>query len=100
MHHADRIISRIIFLEGHPNLQRLDPLRIGQTARESLEADLAGELEAVALYREAYGYCNSVGDYVSKKLFQDLLMDERVIRTSSRPSSGFSTASGPSATSC
>jgi bacterioferritin len=76
MHHADRIITRIIFLEGHPNLQKLDPLRIGQTARETLEADLTAELEAVALYREAYSYCDKVGDYVSKKLFQDLLMDE------------------------
>jgi len=76
MHHADRLIARIIFLEGHPNLQRLDPLRIGQNARESLEADLAGELDAVALYREAYAYCDKVGDYVSKQLFQDLLEDE------------------------
>ena len=41
MHHADRLISRIIFLEGHPNLQTIPPLRIGQTVREILEADLA-----------------------------------------------------------
>jgi bacterioferritin len=76
MHHADRLIARIIFLEGHPNLQKLDPLRIGQTARETLEADAAAETEAIALYREAYSYCDKVGDYVSKKLFQDLLQDE------------------------
>src|SRR5210317_1910948 len=53
MNHADKLIARIIFLEGHPNLQKLDPLRIGQTARETLEADLAAELEARALYKEA-----------------------------------------------
>ena len=76
MHHADKLIDRIIFLEGHPNLQKLDPLRIGQTARETLEADLAAELEAVALYREAYAYCDKVSDYVSKQLFQELLEDE------------------------
>lgn len=76
MHHADRLIARIIFLEGHPNLQKLDPLRIGQTARETLECDLAAEKEAVALYREAYAYCDKVGDYVSKDLFRDLLEDE------------------------
>ena len=76
MHHADRLIARIIFLEGHPNLQKLDSLRIGQNARETLEADLAGELDAVALYREAYAHCEKVGDYVSKQLFQDLLEDE------------------------
>lgn len=76
MHHADRLIARIIFLEGHPNLQKLDPLRIGQTARETLESDLAAELEAVSLYREAYAYCDKVGDYVSKELFRELLTDE------------------------
>ena len=76
MHHADKLIDRIIFLEGHPNLQTLDPLRIGQNVKECLEADLAAEHEARNLYKEAYGYCDSVGDYVSKKLFEELLGDE------------------------
>jgi bacterioferritin len=76
MHHADKLIARIIFLEGHPNLQKLDPLRIGQTPRESLEADLAAEHEAAALYREARTYCQSVNDYVSMALFEELLTDE------------------------
>ncbi|SMH57526.1 bacterioferritin [Maritimibacter sp. HL-12] len=76
MHHADRLIERIIFLGGHPNLQKLDPLRIGETPRETLDADLAAELGAVALYREARTYCLSVQDYVSAKLFEDLLTDE------------------------
>lgn len=61
MHHADRLIARIIFLEGHPNLQRLDPLRIGQTLRETLEADLAAEHEARTLYIEARRYCDDCG---------------------------------------
>ncbi|MCT4372685.1 bacterioferritin [Yangia mangrovi] len=76
MHHADKLITRIIFLGGHPNLQKLDPLRIGQTAKETLEADLAAEEEARALYKEAREYCNSAGDYVTMKLFEELLMDE------------------------
>ena len=76
MGHADRIIDRIIFLEGHPNLQTLDPLRIGETPRETVECDLAAELEAVALYKEARDYCESVRDYVSKNLFESLLTDE------------------------
>lgn len=76
MHHADKFIARIIFLEGHPNLQKLDPLRIGQTARETLECDLAAEYDARKLYSEARGYCESVGDYVSMKLFEELLTDE------------------------
>lgn len=76
MHHADRLIQRIIFLEGHPNLQRLDPLRIGQTLRETMEADLAGEHDARKLYLEARDYCASVNDQVSKSLFDDLIEDE------------------------
>ena len=76
MHHADKLIARIIFLEGHPNLQKLDPLRIGQTPKESLEADMAAEKEAIELYREARAHCESVGDYVSKNIFEELLTDE------------------------
>ena len=75
-HHADRLIQRIIFLEGHPNLQKLDPLRIGQTLRETLESDLAAEHDARTLYIEARDYCESVKDYVSKILFEDLIKDE------------------------
>ncbi|MFI0394700.1 bacterioferritin [Paracoccus jiaweipingae] len=76
MNHADRLIQRIIFLEGHPNLQKLDPLRIGQTIRETMEADLAGEHDARTLYIEARDHCEKVGDYVSKALFEDLIADE------------------------
>jgi bacterioferritin len=76
MQHADKLIARIIFLGGHPNLQKLDSLRIGETPVETLKADLAAEEEAAALYREARGYCQSVGDYVSMDLFQELLTDE------------------------
>ena len=76
MHHADKLIARIIFLEGHPNLQKLDPLRIGQNLKETLEADLAAEHDARALYVEARDYCDSVKDYVSKNLFEELIADE------------------------
>ena len=76
MHHADKLIARVIFLEGHPNLQKLDPLRIGQTPRETLECDMAAEQEARALYREAREYCAQAGDYVTMKLFEELLADE------------------------
>ena len=76
MHHADRLIERIIFLEGHPNLQRLDPLRIGQNLKETLEADLAAEHDARTLYIEARNHCDQVGDYVSKNLFEALIADE------------------------
>jgi len=76
MNHADRLIQRIIFLEGHPNLQKLDALRIGQNLKETLEADLAAEHEARTLYIEARDHCESVRDYVSKDLFEDLIADE------------------------
>ena len=76
MHHADRLIDRIIFLEGHPNLQRVAPLRIGQTIKEVLEADLAGEYDAVASYKKSREICNELGDYVTMKLFESLLQDE------------------------
>ena len=76
MGHADKLIERIIFLEGHPNLQKLDPLRIGQTPKETLECDLAAEIDARALYKEAREYCRDAGDYVSMSLFEQLMSDE------------------------
>lgn len=76
MEHADKLIERIIFLEGHPNLQKLDPLRIGQTPKETLECDLAAEIDARALYKEAREYCREAGDFVSMGLFEQLMSDE------------------------
>jgi bacterioferritin len=76
MQHADKLIARILFLGGHPNLQKLDALRIGQTPKETLECDLAAEHEARTLYSEARKYCEEVGDYVSKNLFEELIADE------------------------
>ncbi len=76
MGHADRFVERILFLDGFPNLQVLDPLRIGQTVKEILECDLAAEYEARSLYQEAAVYSDSVGDKVSKNLFEELMADE------------------------
>ncbi len=76
MGHADKLIERIIFLEGHPNLQKLDPLRIGQNPKETLECDLAAEHDARALYIEARQFCREAGDYVSMSLFEELISDE------------------------
>ena len=76
MHHADRIVARIIFLEGHPNLQTLAPLRIGQNVKEVLESDLAGEYDARTSYRKSREICQELGDYVTMQLFEDLLTDE------------------------
>lgn len=76
MQHADRFVQRIIFLEGFPNMQVLDPLHIGQNVKEVLECDLAAEVSARALYEEAATYCHSVKDYVSRDLFESLMSDE------------------------
>ena len=76
MQHADKIIARIVFLEGFPNLQNVAPLRIGQTVREVLECDLAGEKEAWDSYKKSREICHEAGDYVSMSLFEDLIADE------------------------
>ncbi len=76
MNHADKLISRILFLGGHPNLQKLDPLRIGQTPKETLECDLAAEHGARDLYMKGRKHCEEVGDFVTKNLFEELLTDE------------------------
>ena len=76
MQHADKLIERIIFLDGLPNLQVLDPLRIGQNVREVLDCDLAAEMEARVLYQEAATHCHGVKDYVTRDLFEELMHDE------------------------
>ncbi len=76
MHHADRLIERIVFLEGHPNLQNMAPLRIGSKVKEVLEADLTGEREAIAYYSESRVFCEQQGDFVTMALFDSLLADE------------------------
>ena len=76
MGHADRIVARILFLDGHPNMQSLDQLRIGRGVKEIIDCDLAAEMSARALYLDAAQYCASVNDRVTKNLFEDLLGDE------------------------
>ncbi|MEM9221438.1 MAG: bacterioferritin [Pseudomonadota bacterium] len=76
MQHADNIIGRIILLDGHPNLQRVAPLRIGTNVREVLEADLAGEYDARTSYSESREICREESDFVSMTMFEKLLEDE------------------------
>jgi bacterioferritin len=76
MHHADKLIDRIIFLEGHPNLQHVAPLLIGQNLKEALECDLKGEHNARDLYTKARELAREKRDYVTMELFEDLLSDE------------------------
>jgi bacterioferritin len=76
MQHADRFVDRILFLEGHPNMQALDHLKIGKSVKEILAYDLEAEIGARALYQEAADYCASVKDFPSKDLFEALMKDE------------------------
>jgi bacterioferritin len=76
MEHADKFTTRIIFLEGFPNMQVLDPLHIGQTIKEVLDCDLQAEIGARTLYQEAATYCQAAKDYVSRDLFEELMKDE------------------------
>jgi bacterioferritin len=76
MEHADKLTARILFLDGHPNMQTINPLHIGQTVQEILDADLAAENDARTLYLEAAKYCDSINERVSMALFEKLTADE------------------------
>ncbi len=76
MKHADALIKRTLFLEGLPNLQDLGKLKIGENTEEMLRCDLELEMEAVPVLREAIGYCEQVGDFVTRELFEDILNSE------------------------
>jgi bacterioferritin len=76
MQHADKLVERILFLDGFPNMQVLDPLHIGQNVKEVLDCDLGAEMSARALYQEAATHCHAAKDYVSRDLFEKLMHDE------------------------
>ncbi|MES2624440.1 MAG: bacterioferritin [Pseudomonadota bacterium] len=76
MKHADKLIERILFLEGLPNLQDLGKLNIGENTLEMMQSDLALEMRAIPDLRVAIAHAETVRDYVSKELLEDILEGE------------------------
>jgi bacterioferritin len=76
MKHADRLIARILFLEGLPNLQHLGKLLVGETPHEALQCDLRLEQAAHPDLKAAIAHCEKIGDYVSRELFESILESE------------------------
>jgi bacterioferritin len=76
MKHAETLTDRILFLDGLPNYQKLNPLRIGQTVPEQLRADLQVEMEAVERLRRGIELMRSRNDVTSARIFEEILEDE------------------------
>ena len=76
MKHADVLIERILFLEGHPNVQRLDPVRIGESVPEQLAADLGVEVHAIDALRRGIVVCSEKADTVTRLLLEEILRSE------------------------
>lgn len=76
MNHADKLIERILYLEGQPNMVDMFPIHVGNNVKSQLESDFQLEKEAIPFLNEAMAYCSEVGDNGSRELFKEILLEE------------------------
>ena len=76
MKHADVLVERILFLNGLPNFQAIHKLKVGETVEEILKADLAVEMEAIPLLKDAIAHCEEVRDFTTREIFERILESE------------------------
>ncbi|MBI3107740.1 MAG: bacterioferritin [Candidatus Rokubacteria bacterium] len=76
MKHADRVVERMLFLEGLPSMSDLDRVLVGRTVREQIDNDLALEMAALAVLRPGIGLCLEAGDHASRELLEHIIEDE------------------------
>ena len=76
MRDADALITQILFFEGHPNVQRLNPIRVGEDAEEMLRLALEGEIAAVVQFNAAADECHALGDHGTAAVFEEMVRDE------------------------
>ncbi|MGN3972981.1 bacterioferritin [Tsuneonella sp. SYSU-LHT278] len=76
MKHADILAERVLFLDGLPNFQAIHKLKVGESVEEILQSDLALEMEAIPLLKDAIEYCEGARDYVSREIFERILESE------------------------
>ncbi len=76
MKHAEKLIGRVIFLEGHPNVYKINPFKPGKTPQEMIKMDISSEVDAVRMYNEAIALCAKEQDNGTKELLDRILADE------------------------
>jgi bacterioferritin len=76
MKDADELIERILFFDGHPNVQRLNPITVGESAEEMLQLALDSERLAVRTFNAAAQECHDLGDHGSARVFEEMVLDE------------------------
>ena len=76
MRDAQKLVRHVLYLEGLPNLQRLGPIKIGESVAENLQLDLESEMSALETLAEAIAHCEQVGDFGTREILEDMVREE------------------------